>query len=223
MVVALVGVQLVRAPAWSPAAPGPHARHGVQRGHQHHAVVPVGAAQRDAERRAAGVGDKVALRPSAGIPAAAPPEPWPAPPGLPRSVGLGPTSAPPFLPSGWRCRGQPGSSPVVLHRAAAPEAHGAAGPILRRCATRPGAASASCRSSPSRWVPHANGCLCAARTEIPARAARSRTRGRPPFGFGRRGGSRGSISCHRSSGTRSAMPIQRPRQNFVPNPKPEVL
>ena len=67
VVVGLVGMQLVRAPAWPAAASGPHARHGVQRGHQHHAVVAVGAAQRDAERRAAGIGDDVALgaRPAA--------------------------------------------------------------------------------------------------------------------------------------------------------------
>ncbi len=60
--VALVGVQLVRALAGRTAVSGPHARHDVQGGRQHHTVVPVGAAQRDAERRALGVGDEVALR-----------------------------------------------------------------------------------------------------------------------------------------------------------------
>ena len=39
----------------------------VQRSYQHHAVVPVGAAQRDAARRAASLGDEVTLgaRPAA--------------------------------------------------------------------------------------------------------------------------------------------------------------
>ena len=62
MVIAFVGVQLVRALAWPTTACGPHAWHRVQRGHQHHAVVAVGAAQRDAERRAMGVRDEMALR-----------------------------------------------------------------------------------------------------------------------------------------------------------------
>jgi len=62
VIIPLVGVQLVRALAWPTAVPGPHARHCVQRGYQHHAVVPVGAAQRNAERRAAGIRDQVAFR-----------------------------------------------------------------------------------------------------------------------------------------------------------------
>jgi hypothetical protein len=36
---------------------------------------------------------------------------------------------------------------------------------------------------------------------MPARADRSGTRGRPPFGFGGSGGSRGSIRFQSSSGT----------------------
>lgn len=62
MIIALVGVKLVRALAWPTAVSGAHAWHGVERGNQHHAVVPVGAAQRDAKRRAASVRDEVALR-----------------------------------------------------------------------------------------------------------------------------------------------------------------
>ena len=38
---------------------------------------------------------------------------------------------------------------------------------------------------------------------IPVRAARLSTRGLPPFGLGGSGGSRGSITSHRSSGTNS--------------------
>jgi hypothetical protein len=41
MIVAFVGVQLIRAPAWATTAFGPYTRYSVQRGHQHHAVVPV--------------------------------------------------------------------------------------------------------------------------------------------------------------------------------------
>ena len=89
---------------------------------------------------------------------------WRFVPGLPRSVGFGPTSAPPFLPPGWRCRGQRGSSPAVLRRSAAPAAHGAAGSRPRRRATRPACASTSCRSSPTRRALRATRCRCAART-----------------------------------------------------------
>ncbi len=39
---------------------------------------------------------------------------------------------------------------------------------------------------------------------IPARQARSGTRGRPPLGLAGSGGSRGAISCHSSSETRGA-------------------
>ncbi len=147
VVVALVGVQLVRAPAWSPASSGPHARHGVQRGHQHHAVVPVGPAQGNAERRAAGIGDKMAFR---------------ARPAAIRRVRA--DLGAPFLPPGWRCRARPGSSPAVLRRSAAPAAPGAARPRPRRHATHRACASTSCRSSPVRQAPHATECRCAART-----------------------------------------------------------
>ncbi len=66
MVVAFVGVQLVRSAARTSAAAGAHARHRVQGGCQHHAVVPVGPAQCQAERRAARVDDEVtfAARPA---------------------------------------------------------------------------------------------------------------------------------------------------------------
>ncbi len=63
VVVALVGVELVGTSPRPSAAPGSHAGHRVQRGGQHHAVVAVGPAQRDAKRRALGVGDDMALCP----------------------------------------------------------------------------------------------------------------------------------------------------------------
>ena len=62
VVVTLVSVQLRRSLAWPPTAPGPPAGHGIQGRCQHHAVVAVGTAQRQAKWRAAGIGDQMALR-----------------------------------------------------------------------------------------------------------------------------------------------------------------
>ncbi len=62
VVVTLVSVQLRWSLARPPTAPGPHAGHGVQGRCQHHAVVAVGTAQRQAKWRAAGIGDQMALR-----------------------------------------------------------------------------------------------------------------------------------------------------------------
>ena len=62
VVVTLVGMQLVRTASWPAVTPAPHAGHGVQRWCQYHAVVAIGTTQRDAERRATGVGDDVPLR-----------------------------------------------------------------------------------------------------------------------------------------------------------------
>ena len=61
VVAALVGVELVRAPPWPAPTPADR-RHGVEGGRQHAAVVPVGAAERQAERRALAVDDRVPLR-----------------------------------------------------------------------------------------------------------------------------------------------------------------
>jgi hypothetical protein len=61
MVVGLVGVELLGPPT-GPALAVPHARHRVEGGRQHQAVVPVRRAQTDAERRAPSVDHKVALR-----------------------------------------------------------------------------------------------------------------------------------------------------------------
>ena len=61
-VVSFVGVQLVR-PVPRPAAPtGAQRRNGIEGGRHLRAVVPIGARQEEAERRAAGIGDEVALR-----------------------------------------------------------------------------------------------------------------------------------------------------------------
>ena len=67
MILSLVGVQLAWPATGSARAADPNARHGIQSGGQHPAVVTVGTAQRQAQRRAVVVRDEVALgaRPAA--------------------------------------------------------------------------------------------------------------------------------------------------------------
>jgi len=67
MILGLVGVQLARPAAATALAANPNARHGAQGGHEHSAITAVGTAQRQAQRRAVGVCDEVALgaRPAA--------------------------------------------------------------------------------------------------------------------------------------------------------------
>ncbi len=60
VIIGLVGVELLGPPARSPS-PVPHARHRVEGGRQHEAVVPVGWAQAHPERGASPVDHKVAL------------------------------------------------------------------------------------------------------------------------------------------------------------------
>ena len=104
----------------------------------------------------------LSVRPS-GVPRASVTR-WRLMPGLARSVGFGPTSAPPFLQPGWRCRVPPGSSPAPLRPAVAPAAPGAASPRPRPRATRPAAASRSCRSTQARSAPRATECPFGERT-----------------------------------------------------------
>ena len=61
VVVGLVGVELVRPTARTATMAGPYRRDGVQGRGQHAAVVAVGPTERQAERRAAGIRDEVAL------------------------------------------------------------------------------------------------------------------------------------------------------------------
>ena len=61
VIIGLVRVQLLGPPA-RPTSPVPHARHGVQGGRQHEAVVAVGWAQAHSERCASAVDHKMALR-----------------------------------------------------------------------------------------------------------------------------------------------------------------
>jgi hypothetical protein len=54
---------------------------------------------------------------------------------------------------------------------------------------------------PSSAGSRAHGVPVRSTKRIPARAARSATRGRPPRSFGGSGGSRGAMAAHSSSGT----------------------
>jgi hypothetical protein len=193
VIIALVGVKSVRALARPTTVSGSHALHGVQRGHQHHAVVSVSAAQDNAERRTAGVRDEVAFY--AG-PAAIR---WvrtdfPAPffaarLALSRAARLQ-SSCPASFSRSSSTRCSWAQTPAACHS-----------PSLRQhvLPQQPSPADTSCH-----WI------SVRSTNRIPASAERSGARGRPPFGFGCRDGSKGSIACQRSSGTRSAMSDQRP-------------
>ena len=61
VVLGLVGVKLAQPLSWAAAMASPDLRHGVQGRSQHAAVVAVGPTERQAERRAAGIRDEVAL------------------------------------------------------------------------------------------------------------------------------------------------------------------
>lgn len=61
-IVGFVGVQLVWTTSRSAAPTAPHRRDGIEGGRHHDGVVPIGTAQAEAERRAARVGDEIALR-----------------------------------------------------------------------------------------------------------------------------------------------------------------
>ena len=177
VVVSLVGVKLVRVLPWLPAPFVPYAWHGVQRGKKHHAVVPIGVAQRDAERCATGVDDKVALR--AG-PAAI--RRVRADLGTPfLAARLAPSSAARLqssCPASFSCssstRCRPVQTPAACHS-----------PGLRQqvLPQQPSSAGISCHWMPVRST-----------NTVPVRASRSGARGRPPFGFAGPGGRRGSIA-----------------------------
>ena len=147
---ALVGMELVRPTTRATPTARAHARHRVERGSQHHAVVAVGPAQRQAERRA----PRVQMIDWSTR--------WRLVPGLPRSVGFGPVASPPFWLAGWRCRAPPGSSPGHRHRATAPAARDGGPPRPRPRANPAGGANRSCRYSPAPQARPSTPCPCAA-------------------------------------------------------------
>ncbi len=141
MVVGLVPVQLVR-PATRPARPARHGRDGVEQVLEGHAVVDVGPGQQEAS--------------------GTPPRPvtrWRLVPGLPRSVGFGPVSSPPFSPGTRRCRASSGRSRPRSRGRGGRAARGGASPRPRPPASRAAGASRSCRSrSPSPAAASPTGC-----------------------------------------------------------------
>lgn len=125
---------------------------------------------------------------------------WRFVPALPRSVGLGPVAAPPFLPRWTRCPYTLGSSRCGLPSANAAATLGAVAAIARLVASR---AAASNTSRPSRTSSPAaaspTGYPSAAKKRMPMSAARSDTRGRPPLGLSGSAGSSGWTIDQRSS------------------------
>ncbi len=191
VIVALVGVQLARPPPRASPPAAAHGRHGIQRGGHHSAVMLVGGAGQHADRSAPRI--------DADVPFAA------------RFATIG------------RVRARLGTplfaATLALSRAARLQSSCPAA-CRRSSSTRCSAAHtpASCQSRSLRQQlmpePHpiSAGSISQGRPDLntnkmPLSAARSGTRGRPPFGLGRSGGNSGAIIAHRSSGTSSlAMP-----------------
>jgi len=194
----LIGVQLVR-PLPGSAGLAADGRDGVEQFLEGHAVVDVGPGQQEGERDAAPVGDEVSLR---------------ARPAPVRRVRAG------------------GPTPLLAGTAALSSE-------ARLQSIRPAARR---RRSSSRWSRSQTPARCHSRSRrqqvtpdpqpisrgsisqgmpdfstnrMPVSAARFDTLGRPPFGFGGAGGSKGSTTNHNSSdvrsrnivGTRSGWPL----------------
>jgi len=198
VVVSLIGVELGGSTARTSPVLGPHARYRIQGGRQHTAVVAVGAAQRQAKRRALGICDEVALcarlaavrrvRPNLGAPLLAGRL---ALSSAARLQSRAPASC--SRSSSTRC--SPVQTPAACHS-----------PSLRQqvLPQQPSSVGTSCHWMPVRST-----------NKMPASAARSGARGLPPLGFGRSRGSSGSTTAQRSSGTRRAIPPQRLSPGFV--------
>ena len=200
MIVGLVGVQFAGPAARASPSSSPNARYGIQGGGQHATVVAVGAAECQAQRRAAGVRDEVTL----------------------------------------------GARLATIRRVGADLRAPLLAPMLAlsRAARDQSIASAACRRSSSIWCRRLHtpaSCQSRSRRQqvmpapqpistgnrsqavpvvrtntMPVSTARSDSRGRPPRGLGRSGGSSGATAAQRSSGTRGfAMPHQRRSAGFV--------
>jgi hypothetical protein len=198
MVVGLVGVQLVRsAPGTSP--PMTHRRHRIEGGRQHEAVVPVGPAQADPERCARPVDHNMALRARfAAI----------------RRVRAGGRA--PFLAAM-----DEESSAARLQSSLSASAKRSSRMRCRHVHTPATCQSRSRRQHVIPEQPISEGSISQGMPErrtkmMPASAARSSTRGRPPLGLAGSRGRSGSITAQRALGTRGlAMPNQRTHSGFV--------
>jgi len=198
MIISLVGVQFVRAAPRTPSAM-PHRGLRFEGRCQHEAVMAVGAAQAHAEQCARPVDHNMALRA------------WFAAIRRVRTGGSAPFLA--AIVAESRAARLQSSLPASARRSSRMR--------CRRVQT-----PAACQSRSRRQhvmpeqpisvgsIPHG---MPERRSEmIPARAARSSTRGRTLLGLATSGGRSGLIAAQRASETRdSAMPIQRTHTGFV--------
>lgn len=180
MIIGLVGVQFVRAASRAPRSMT-HRRHGIEGGCEHQAVMPVGSAQADPERCARPVDHNMALRArfaairrvraSAGAPFLAAMDEESSAARLQSSL-----SASAKRSSRMRCR--------RVHTPAACQSRSRLQHVIPEQPISDGSIS---HGMPER------------RTKmIPASAARSPTRGRPPLGLAGSGGRSGSITAQRA-------------------------
>jgi hypothetical protein len=201
MVIGFVRMKF-RGPASRPASAAAHARDDVEGGRQQLAVMPIGAAQLEAERRALAIRDEVALGARATTVR-----------GVRADLGRR-RRAPPFAgndalsiearfqssasAAASRSRSARCSRPNTPAVRRGPRTNGA--PRLTQSRSRrqhvmPVQPNAS-RGNRSQPMPdHST-------STIPPRAFRSSHRGRPPLGFGGSGGSSGTTAAHNSPLTR---------------------
>jgi hypothetical protein len=198
MVISLVGVQFGRAASRATGSM-PHRRHGIERGCEHQAVVPVSPTQADPERCACPVDHNMALRARfAAI----------------RRVRAG--GCAPFLAAM-----DEESSAARLQSSLLASARRSSRMRCRRVHTPATCQSRSRRQHVMPEQPISAGSISQGMPErrtkmMPAKAARSSTRGRPPLGLAGSGGRSGSIAAHRAWGTRGlAMPNQRVHLGIV--------
>ena len=187
VVVGLVGVQLLRAPS-RPAARLADRRDGVERLLQHGAVVDVGGREQDRRAGCPPVDDEVAL--GARLAAVGRVRPGRGPARLGRHAGAV----------------QRAPAPVDLAGPAEPSSS-----VWWNACQTP--ACCQSRSRRQQVIPQPQPISCGSISQgmpllstkrMPVSAARSSTGGRPPFGRGGRGGSRGLKRDQRASETRGA-------------------
>ena len=185
MVMSFVGMQLVGAPTRT-ATLSCNRRHGIKQRFERHAVVDVGRGQEERERDALAISDEVTLGP--GLPAV----------GRVRSRGGAPLFAAMDALS-MQARLQSIRSASRSRRSSS---------RCRRSHTPARCQSRNCRQQVTP-EPQAisggsisHGMPVRGTNRMPVSAARSGTRGRPPFGLAGAAGSSGSMICQSSSETR---------------------
>ncbi len=185
MIISLVGVELAGpAPGWSPGLPDRW--HGIDHLLQHDAVVDVGSCQADRERDALCIGEDVALCAC-----------------LATICRVRACRRAPLL-----------AATEALSRAARLKSMALRRPRRSRstrwslshtpafCQSRRRRQQVIPEPQPISWGSISQGMPERKTNRMPVKAARSGTRGRPPFGLGGSGGRRGSITAQRASDKR---------------------